>query len=191
MRKLIVIAHISVDGFVAGPNGEFDHFVGGDENLEFVCRITDDADAALFGRKSYELLNQYWPTAAGKPGANKDEIHYSNWYNRVPKFVLSATLQDNAGGNTFVINQNSKEKIERLKQSDEYGTKNILIFGSPTTAHSLLELNLIDGFWLIIHPVLFGKGIPLFSNRDVVNKLTPEVNRQLPNGVICIYYAIK
>lgn len=191
MRKLILIAHISVDGFVAGPNGEFDHFVGGDENLEFVCRITDDADTALFGRKSYELLNGYWPTAFQLPGVNKDVIHYSNWYNRVPKFVLSATLAESNDENTFIVRQNTKERIEQIKQPGEYGNKNILIFGSPSAVHSLLEMNLIDGIWLIIHPVLFGKGIPLFKDRLAVNSLSSLVNKQLPNGVICVYYAIK
>lgn len=63
MRKLILIAHTSLDGFVAGPNGELDGFEAGEENLEFVCKITEQAGTAVFGRVSYQLLDSYWPTA--------------------------------------------------------------------------------------------------------------------------------
>lgn len=59
MRKLILVVHTSLDGYVAGPNGELDGFTAGEENLEFVCRLTKQADTALFGRKSYQLLNSY------------------------------------------------------------------------------------------------------------------------------------
>ncbi|HRG39160.1 MAG TPA: hypothetical protein PK289_11565 [Bacteroidia bacterium] len=67
MRKLILVAHVSLDGFVADVNGAFDNFSDPDESLKFVCKIIDDADAALFGKNSYELINSHWPTAAQNP----------------------------------------------------------------------------------------------------------------------------
>jgi hypothetical protein len=67
MRKLILIAHTSLDGFVAGTKGELDDFQGASESLDFVNRICETADAALFGRISYKLLNDYWPDAAKQP----------------------------------------------------------------------------------------------------------------------------
>ena len=85
MRKLIAIVQTSFDGFVAGPNGEFTNFIGDEENLAFVCSLIENADAALFGRKSWQLLESNWPTAADKPGATAYEVKYSNWYNSVPK----------------------------------------------------------------------------------------------------------
>ena len=63
MRELNLIAQTSLDEFVAGSNGEFDSFIGGEENLEFVSSITDTADAAMIERISYELLESSWPTA--------------------------------------------------------------------------------------------------------------------------------
>src|SRR5690242_17105273 len=71
MRDINLLAQTSLDGFVAGPKGEFDHFTAGEETLEFVCGLTDNADAAMFGRVSYELLEPYWPTARKQTGRNK------------------------------------------------------------------------------------------------------------------------
>jgi dihydrofolate reductase len=61
MRNLVLIVHVSLDGYVAGPNGDLDGFDASAENLEFVCKLTEEADAALFGRNSFRLLNDYWP----------------------------------------------------------------------------------------------------------------------------------
>lgn len=188
MRKLIVIAHVSLDGFVAGPKGEFDNFTGADESLKYVCRVIDDADAALFGRKSYQLINSHWPTAAQDPKASADTIKYSAWYNQVQKIVLSKTLQASAKENTRVITKDIAKEINLLKQQSG---KSILIFGSPSTVHSLLELNLIDGFYLIVYPVLFGKGIVLFNESDQVRKLKLQKTTQLEFGIITQEYMLE
>jgi dihydrofolate reductase len=192
MRKLILIVQTSFDGFVAGAHGEFDNFIGGEENLQFVCGLTDDADTALFGRVSYQLLESAWPTAADKPNATKSMIKYSNWYNRVPKIVLSKTLQSTHSENTRIISDNIPVEINKIKQPGNAGSKNILMFGSPTAAHSLVELNLLDGFWLILHPVIFGEGIPLF--KEDIKKVIPLdllSAKQLLNGTICLNYDVK
>lgn len=187
MRKLMVIVHTSIDGFVAGINGEFDNFIGDEENLEFVCSLTDGADAALFGRVSYRLLDSDWPTAAGRPNATKNMIRYSNWYNSVPKIVLSKTLQQADAKNARIISKNIPAEINKIKQQPG---KNILIFGSPTTVHSLIELNLLDGFWILIHPVIFGQGIPLFTGSKKPVKLNLSATKQFLNGMVGLNYDV-
>jgi dihydrofolate reductase len=188
MRKLILIAQTSLDGLVAGPHGEFDNFLGGEENLEFVCSLTDTADTALLGRKSYQLLDAGWPEAASRPGATKNEIKYSNWYNRVPKIVLSRTLQLTNKENTIVVSENVPGEINKLKSQPG---QDILIFGSPSTVHFLIEENLLDSFWLIIHPVTFGKGIPLFRETEKTIKSSLLQTKQLSNGTIALRYDIQ
>jgi dihydrofolate reductase len=128
-RKIILVAHISLDGFVAAPNGELDWFDKGEENLEFVCKLTEGADTALFGRISYELLNSYWPTARDHPNATKGEIAYSNWYNNAKKIVISKTMTEGGLNNTTFISGNISNEITKIK---EQKGKNILIFGSPS-----------------------------------------------------------
>ena len=185
MKQLNAIVQTSLDGFVAGVKGEFDNFLGGEENLGFVCSIIDEADAIMLGRISFELLNADWPTAASKPEATKNEIKYSNWYNSASKIVVSKTMKPNNG--IHVFNDITSSEINEIKNQQ---IKNILIFGSPTVVHQLLDLNLIDNMWLIVHPVLFGKGIPLFRTRNQVIKATLRSSTQLSNGTLCSKYSI-
>jgi dihydrofolate reductase len=187
MRELTLIVQTSLDGFVAGLNGEFDNFIEGEENLEFVCSITDDADAALLGRISYQLLDSDWPTAASKPDASKNVIKYSNWYSAVPKFVLSKKLNAGNSANTYIISKNIETEINNLKQQPG---KTILIFGSPTAVQSLFELNLVDSFWIIVHPVIFGQGIPFFRGSKSIVKLGLIASKQLSNGTVCHKYSV-
>ncbi|WP_153797897.1 dihydrofolate reductase family protein [Foetidibacter luteolus] len=188
MRALNLIAQISLDGFVAGPKGEFDNFIGGEENLAFVCSIIDDADAAMFGRVSYELLEAYWPTAADKPDATENIIKYSNWYNSATRIVLSKTLQPTTANSSHIISHNLLHEVNAIKEQQG---KSILIFGSPTAVHELLNINVIDNIWLIVHPVIFGDGIPLFRKTERVTKLSLSASHQLSNGTLCNKYQVQ
>jgi dihydrofolate reductase len=185
MRKLIPIVHVSLDGFVAGPNGELDGFEEGSENLEFVCKITESADAAMFGRKSFELLNEYWPAAKNIPGASKGTIAYSNWYNAAHKYVFSKTLKaGNSAGTTMLSRINSEEILQLKNQAG----KDILIFGSPSITQSLIRLGLADSYWIFINPVIFASGIPLFSELNALQKLKLVSKQEFPNGEIALNY---
>jgi dihydrofolate reductase len=185
MRKLVLVAHISLDGFVAGRNGELDGFDASEENLQFVANLADDADAALFGRTSYELLNNYWPAASGRPDASKGTIAYSNWYNSAQKIVISRTLVNEHLNKTTIISDDIPNKIIGLKKQQG---RDILIFGSPSVAQLLMQAGLVDSYWIFINPVIFGKGIPLFSGSTDRVKLKLQATRQFPNGEIALHY---
>ena len=188
MRNIILVVHISLDGFVAGPKGELDKFPSAEENLAFVVSLTQGADAALFGKNSYLLLDSYWPTARNHPGATKPEIEYSNWYNHAHKFVVSTTLPPLDAANTTVIRENVSSAVAAIKNQPG---RDILIFGSPTLSQSLMEAGLIDEFWVFVNPVLFGKGIPLFTgNADLVNLKLLDVKSFL-NGELAMHYTRK
>ena len=185
MRKLLLLAHISLDGFVAGEKGELDGFPSAEENLEFVCKLTETADTALFGRISYQLLNKYWPTAKDHPGATKGEVTYSNWYNNAHKIVASRTLPRSGLPNTTVIDSNIPEEVRKLK---EQPGKDILIFGSPSVSQLLMDHGLIDGYWIFINPVTFVKGIPLFTDEQKKIKLRLLDTHRMQNGELALYY---
>src|SRR4051812_33932256 len=103
MRNLIFFMHSSLDGFAAGPNGEMDWINVDEQIFEFVATITDQADTALYGRVTYELMQSYWPTAAEQPGASKHDKEHSVWYSQVSKVVLSKTISEEGLENTIVI----------------------------------------------------------------------------------------
>jgi dihydrofolate reductase len=185
MRNLILIVHISLDGFVANAEGGLDGFDAGDENLQFVCSLTEGADAFLMGRVSYKLLNDFWPTAAIRAGATTAEIAYSNWYNAAKKIVISQTLPDEHQHNTVIIRNNLEDEVRNLKH--QLG-KNILIFGSPSIAQALMQADLIDSYWIFINPVIFGKGIRLFAGSPKMSKLTLVSSKAFSNGEFGLHY---
>ena len=85
--------HVTLDGFVAGPNGEMDWITVDDEIFDYAGDRTDHADTALYGRVTYEMMEGYWPTAADQAGATKHDKQHAAWYNKVAKVVLSRTLK--------------------------------------------------------------------------------------------------
>jgi dihydrofolate reductase len=187
MRKLILVSHISLDGFVAGAKGELDGFPAGDENLEFVCRLTDNADACLFGRVSYHVLNDFWPNAKDLPDATKSQKEYSHWYNGANKIVLSKTMSAGHLNNTTIIRENILDKMVEIKNK---AGKDILIFGSPGAAQTLQNLGLIDNYWIFVNPVVFGQGIPLFAGQTNKVKLRLLSTRQFSNGEMALHYDV-
>ena len=185
MRNLIFFMHTSLDGFVAGLNGEMDWIKVDEEIFDFVATMTDKADAALYGRVTYEMMQSYWPTAGEEPGASKHDKEHSAWYNKVPKIVLSKTMSEQGLENTMVISDQLVENINKIKKQ---AGKNILIFGSPSASHSLMNHGLIDEFWLFVNPILLGQGMPLFKNITEMTKLKLIETKTFSCGVIALHY---
>jgi dihydrofolate reductase len=188
MRKLIYFMHSSLDGFVARPNGEMNWIAIDDEMFDFVATMTAQADTALYGRVTYQMMEAYWPTAADQPDASKHDKEHSVWYMNVSKVVLSKTLNEADLKNTKVISDNLFENISKIKQQ---AGKNILIFGSPRASHSLLNIGLVDEFWIFLNPILIGEGLPLFKDVPGIIKLVLLETRTFASGVIALHYKTK
>ena len=180
--------HTSLDGFVAGLNGEMGWIKVDDAIFDFVGTMTDQADTALYGRVTYQMMQSYWPTAGEQPNASKHDKEHSAWYNTVSKIVLSKTISEKGLDNTIVISDQLADKINKIKKQDG---KNILIFGSPAASHSLMSHGLIDEFWLFVNPVLLGQGIPLFKNVTETTKLELKETKTFSCGVIALHYETK
>jgi dihydrofolate reductase len=185
MGKLVLFMHTTLDGFVAGTNGEMDWINVDEEIFDYASDRTDHADTALYGRVTYQMMDGYWPTAADQPNATKHDIEHSRWYNRVTKVILSKTLKGADGPKTKIISDNVGKQVVQLKQST---TKDILIFGSPSACHSLMQENLIDDYWLFVNPILLGQGIPLFKGIKDRAKLKLLTTHAFPSGVVCLHY---
>ena len=190
MRKLISFMHISLDGFVAGPQGEMDWIKVDEEIFDYAGKRISEGDTALYGRVTYQMMEDYWPAAADKPAASKHDIEHSKWYNKVHKVVLSKTMKDADLANTKIISDNLSNEINEIKKSHNGGSKDILLFGSPTATHSLIQLNLIDGYWLFVNPVILGQGIPLFVDIKDKIKLKLLSTHQFTCGVTELNYTV-
>jgi dihydrofolate reductase len=186
MKKIIVSEHITLDGFLAGPNGEMDWIQLDKEMFDMVNEFTVTAGTALYGRITYEMMEAYWPTAAGKPNATKHDIEHSNWYNQSQKVVLSKTIKNNKD-KTTIIHENASAELEKLKTD---GDKNILVFGSPSVVHLLMQYNLIDEYWLFVNPVILGKGIPMFTELKSKASLKLVKSKVFDYGVTALNYHV-
>src|SRR4051794_29717658 len=116
MRKIISFAHMSLDGFVAGPNGELNWAKVDEELFDYVEKRISKGDTALYGRVTYEMMESYWPTAGTNPNATRHEIEHSKWYSKVRKVVLSKTIKETNLTNTTIVNNDLTDRINEIKQ---------------------------------------------------------------------------
>lgn len=187
MRKLISFMHISLDGFVAGPNGEMNWIKVDEEIFDHVGKRIAGCDSAMYGRVTYQMMENYWPTAGDKPNASKHDKDHSKWYKNARKIVLSKTLNESDLENTIIISDNLTDRINKIK--NEPG-EDILVFGSPTATRALIQHNLIDGYWLFLNPIIIGRGIPLFTDIKEKTKLKLLNTRQFTSGVTELNYIL-
>ncbi len=192
MRKIISFMHISLDGFAAGPNGEMNWIKVDEEIFDHVGKRISQVDTALYGRVTFQMMENYWPTAGDKPDASKHDIEHSKWYSKVHKVVLSKTMSTDDGRdagltNTTIISDNLSDRINEIKQQ---AGEDILVFGSPTATHSLMQQNLIDGYWLFVNPIILGQGIPLFADIKDKIKLKLLTSQQFNCGVTELNYIV-
>lgn len=152
----------------------------------------------IFGRVTYEMMASYWPT----PQAIKDDPIVANLLNTLPKVVFSKTLKQiketSVWKNVTLFDEINPEEIKKLKQQSGpsslpaggFGEVNrdIAIFGSGTIVQQFANLGLIDEYWLMVNPVILGKGKPLFADVKEIKKLTLLKTRTFGNGNILLYY---
>ncbi len=180
--------HTSLDGFTTDSRGNMNWIRADEEMFDYAGKRTQESDMALYGRGTYEIMQSYWPTAAENPNATKHDIEHSLWYNQVDKIVVSRTIKDTGNPRTRIISENVIGEIRKLKNTTGM---EIIMFGSPTLAHSLMEEDLIDHYWLFVNPILLGKGIPLF--KDIKQTIDLELceSKIFASGVVCLHYGKK
>ena len=179
MRKLIFQVNISLDGFA-------DHTVAvaDDELHNFSTDLLNNIDAILFGRVTYQLFESYWPLAPNDPEATQSIVEFANKINEIPKIVFSNTLQDVGWNNTKLVKGNMAEEVLKLKQ----GAGKDLSVGGLNLARSLTNLSLIDDYWILIHPIIVGKGRRLFDGINERLDLKLVDSQKFHSGVVALHY---
>jgi dihydrofolate reductase len=184
MKQVILLMHVSLDGFVAGPNGEMDFITFDEAQFDFVGKLTEEADTALYGRKTYEMMEPYWPTADQQPNATKHDKAHAAWYRQSLKLVISNSLQT-SGPNSKII---SGDIVEKMKVEKQQPGSNIFMIGSPSVAHTFTNAGLIDRYWLFVNPVIIGTGIPLFKDVQSRKQLKLVESKLFSTGVVGLHY---
>ena len=165
MRKLKLQMQITVDGFVAGPEGQLDWMTWEmDERLiAFINHLTDTSDTILLGRKMTEGFVKYWEQVITQP--DSPEYAFGQKMVGMPKVVFSRTVKSVDGQNVRVENGPLVDAVTQLKNREG---KDIVVYGGATFVSSLIENKLIDELNLFVNPVAIGEGLRIFGSRTAL-----------------------
>jgi dihydrofolate reductase len=185
MRKIIYWVHASVDGFVAGPAGEFDWPVVGPELFGYSEAMNERVGTLMYGRVVWEMMAAYWPAADADPDTADDHTRaFAPFWRRTPKVVVSRTLTT-AGHGARVIGRNLAEEVAELKRRPG---GDILLTGGAEVAASLTALGLLDDYRVVIHPVVLGGGPRLFREPAERIGLTLTDTRTFDGQTVLLRY---
>ena len=180
-NKIIVWMQMSLDGRTRGPDGAFDWaFVGGDLHRHFVDTLRD-AGAFLYGRRVYEMMASFWPTADEQPGSTPMQADYAKIWRPMPKLVFSRSLAT-ADWNGTVVREIGPAVRDRL-DGDAY------LFGGAETVHAFAERDLIDEYQIFVHPILLGGGTPLFPELPARQAMSLVETRTFDDTVAGLRFA--
>jgi dihydrofolate reductase len=183
MRKIIFTMSVSLDGFFEGPDRELDWHLVDEELHRHFNEWLGAAGVFLEGRVTYELMDSYWPTADADPSASAVTIEFARIWRDMPKMVFSRTLE-RAGGNATIVRDVVLADILALK---EQPGGDLVVGGAELTA-AFMRHDLIDEYRFYVHPVLLGRGRPLFRPSDVTIGLRLAETRAFGNGVVLLRY---
>jgi dihydrofolate reductase len=175
MRKIILGVAVSLDGFIEGPNGEYDWcLTDQDYGLsDFFKRV----DTLFMGRKTYEMAQSMGEPPPGFP--------------KFKEYIFSTTLVNVKEG-AVLIKENIKEEVEKIKNDSPASTegKDIWLFGGAGLTTSLLNLGLVDELSLSVHPIILGGGKPLFNNVNARIQLKLIDTKSYSTGLVSLTYQL-
>jgi dihydrofolate reductase len=190
MRKLSIVEFLSLDGVMQAPGHPDEDREGGFRHGGWAIPFYDEVlgasagesltetDAYLFGRKTYESMAAYWPTAPA-------EDPFADSLNNTVKYVASTTLKSTEWQNSTVIEGDVAEEVAKLK--DQPG-KNIVVLGSGELVQTLIDNDLVDEYSLTVYPILLGGGKRLFRDADQVRSLTLVDSKPTTTGGLMLTY---
>jgi dihydrofolate reductase len=183
MRKIIFMTSISLDGFIEGPQGQIDWHRVDEELHDHFNEHLRPMGAFLNGRVMYELMAAAWPTADADPSNPRPVKEFARIWRDTPKIVFSRTLK-HADWNTTIVRDVVVDEIRKLKAQPGGD----LSLGGADLAASFMQHDLIDEFRIYVHPVVIGRGKPLFGASDTKADLRLLETRRFGNGVVLLHY---
>ena len=181
MRKIIAAINMTLDGFC-------DHtvIIPDEEIHQHYADLLSNADAALYGRITYQLM-EFWRPIVKNPTGIKSTDEFAVAIDSIPKIVFSHTLKNVEWESAKLANQDIEKEVLELKQSRNGGSKDILVC-SPSLIVALTKLNLINEYQLCVHPVIAGNGLPLFKNINEKITLKHVKTKTFRFGAVMLYY---
>lgn len=185
MRNIISLAHISLDGFMAGPDGDMSFIIHDDEFRDYIYPLMASVDTAVYGRTTYQMMEDYWPDMVDADDQHARE--HARWYRDVAKIVASRTLTESKH-NVRVVGD---DIVGALRAEKQKAGGELMIFASPTLTHALAAADLVDEWRLTIQPAILGGGLPLFARVEKRAKLELRSSKSFGSGVVAVHYMTK
>jgi dihydrofolate reductase len=184
VAKVIYSMAMSLDGFVETPQHELSWLTPDEEVHQFINERTP-LTTALYGRRLYELMSAFWPTADADPDAPEIVVDFARIWRAMPKVVFSSTLKEVAW-NSRLVALDAVEEVRRLKESSDQDFD----VGGPALAASLIRGGLVDEYQPFVFPVVLGGGTPYFPGGDTPDNLTLLETRTFASGVVFLRYRV-
>jgi dihydrofolate reductase len=187
LRKLKLQVQMSIDGYIAGPNGEMDWLVWNwdDKLKEYVNELTEPVDTILLGRKMTDGFISYWSDVMTKP--DDPSYAFAKKMIETPKIVFTKTLNESKWVNTDIATGDLADEVNKLKSQN--GGKDIIVYGGASFDSSLIRAGgLIDEFHLFVNPVAIGNGMTIFKGLKEMQKFTLVKSIAFDCGVVLLHY---
>ena len=182
MGLLTFALNVTLDGC-----NDHREMIADDDLLDYFSQLMDEAGAMLYGRATYELMENAWPAVARDEKAPRAMREWARKLEAKPKYVVSGSRRDFPWNNTFRLEGDLPEAVRQLKEKTPRG----VLVGSPTLAAALERLGLIEEYRLVVHPVLAGHGPTLFQGLERPRRLELVSTNRLKSGVMAMHYRRK
>lgn len=179
MRKVKLQMQVSIDGFVAGPNGEMDWMVWDwdDELKDYVTQLTEPTDTILLGRVLAQGFIPHWASDPQQEGADK--------INSSKKVVFTKTLEESVWDNTILAKGDFEAEVMQIKKQDG---NDIIVYGGGRFVSSMIKKGLIDEYYFLINPTILGKGMPIFQALEELRNLKLVETKAFKCGIAVMRY---
>jgi len=195
MRKIIAFNRVSADGYFSAPDGSLEWTVQDEALDKAAAGRLDTTDAILFGRRTYDMFESFWPHAVddsptapaphGEPRRSREMRELGAWINAATKIVYSRTRSAVTWRGSRLIGEFDPREIAALKRQPG---KDIMIFGSGSIASQLTAHGLIDEYQFVVSPVVLGSGHPLLSGIASRVPLALADATPYPSGHVMLRY---
>lgn len=186
MRKIVLMMSVSLDGYFEGPDHDISWHLVDEELHQHMNDLTRRMGGDLCGRVTFELMDGYWPTADAAPGVTAVEAEFAQLWRDLPKYVFSRTLDHVDDPNATIVREVVPEEIRKLKEQPGGD----LVVGGAVLAAEFLRHGLVDELRVYVHPVLVGRGRPLFPADDTLTSLDLVETHTFGNGVVLLRYEV-